>query len=1114
MKFNLKAMLLASPQPPKVLLAMNLTVAILLLTLSSVSAKSYSQAVTLNERNASIERVLQSIENQTGYNFLYKKKDLQNFAPIHINVTNVSLAEALDACLKAQNVTYRIFEKTVVLKRESISSPTENKAERIEGTVTDSKNMPLAGASINVKGTSLSVVSAANGQYSITITDPKSILVFSFVGYETREVAVKGQNVINVQLMESVSNLDEAVVVGYGTQKKINLTGAISTINFEDQSITSRALQNVSSALAGMAAGLSVTQTSGAPSNNSSSINIRGMGSLNASQQPLVLIDGQVGNMNSISPNDVASISVLKDAASAAIYGSRASNGVILITTKTGKNTRGKVTFSYAGLAGFGKPLQTHDVISNTPDHMSLINLAQRNSGLNPSYTQAQIDEWRQKSITDPIGYPNTDWWKALTKSNLKMNHHFSARGGNDRASFYTSVSQYSDNGLIPNTAFKTLNFRNNLTYKVTNWLELGNIVTLRKTEEDPGTEGQIFTFWRATTPGIVPKHSDGRYGGAQTPANETGANNPLRAAENPIGENNNNDFSGKIFGILTPFKGFSTTFSYFTEVTNNEGWISASNPPMWDFRNEVIVRSFEPRLSLNTFAVKTQREVIDLYSSYEKSLNKHKFKILLGYNQEYFKTQNINATKSDLLSLQTPVLSAAPSDPTINGNASDFAIRSLFGRLNYDFESKYLFEANLRYDGSSRFSPENRWGIFPSFSAGWRVSEEPFWSGLKDKINNLKIRASWGQLGNSGIGNYEWQSIYASSNHSFNSTVVQGLRVNSIANQNITWEKTEVINLGIDFSFLRAWTFDINYYNKNTSGILTNIPIPFVNGGITAPRVNAAEVNNTGIEGELRYNARMGDLSFSVAVNGSYNRNKIVQYKGAFIEPRGNFQAWAEGKPIGIYWVREIDYIVQDKSQVDELIAKGYTFSPSIPGPGDFMYKDANGDKVINDNDRVLKGQPLPLYNYGANFSMNYKGIDAFVLMAGVAGWDKYLKGDLFSTNRLVLGYLAPAKYLDSWTPENRSNDIPKLYTNNIKNNLESDYFLHNAAYLKIKSIQLGYTVPVKITNTLKVEKFRIYANLENYFNFTSFPGQDPENNDISYPLSKVMSIGLNVSF
>lgn len=1099
----------------KLLKTMRLALFVIVVSAVQISAATtYSQEtrLSLSLKNTSIRSALEQIEDQTDFYFIYNAKAVDVDKKVNVVFDNKSIAEILDKLFEGTSAVYKIDRRQIAISTNpAITGVQQNKS--VSGKVTDSSGVPLPGVTVAIKNTTQGTITDVDGTYSLRNVPDDGALVFSFVGMKTQEILINGQSTINASMKDETIGIEEVVAVGYGTQKRVNLTGAVSSVNFENQAFSSRALSNVSSALAGMTSGVNVTQTSGLPSDDAARIRIRGIGSLNASQEPLVLIDGQVGNLNTISPNDVASISILKDAASAAIYGSRASNGVILVTTKSGTYNKGKITFSYSGRTGVGKPMKTHEVINNTADHMMLINLAQKNSGLNPPYSQVQIDEWREKSKTDPIGYPNTDWWKALTKDNVKMNHHLSARGGNEKLNFFTSVGYYSDNGLIPNTAYERWNFRNNMTFKVTDWLELGNIFTITTSEQDPSTDNNIFGFWRATTPGMVPKYN-GKYGGAQTPAGETGANNPLRAAELPVGEDNQNNYTVKFFGTLTPFKGFSLTASYFSEVTNNEGWGSGEQKPMWNFRDETIVRSFEPRLDISTFYNKTQRHVYDFYSSYETMLNRHTFRILVGFNQEYFKSNNFNANKRDLLGLNTPVLDAAPSDPTAGGNASDFAIRSLFGRFNYNFGEKYLFEANLRHDGSSKFSPDNRWGLFPSFSTAWRVSEEPFWDSLKDKIDNFKFRASWGKLGNSGIGNYEWQSVYVAADHSFNGSVVQGLRYNAIANEILTWESTNSLNIGLDFNILRNFVIDLNYYDKKTDGILSNIPIPYVNGGITAPRVNAAEVKNSGFESELRYQNSHGDLTISVAANFSYNKNKIIKYKGDFIEPRGNFQAWTEGHPIGIYWIREVDHIVQDQSEIDALVADGYTFNPSTPGPGDFLYKNTGNDKKIDNDDRVLKGNPIPLYSFGGDLTLKYKGFDLYLLLDGVAGWDKYLKGDLFSTNRVIIGYLAPEYYLNSWTSENTNTNVPRLYTNNQKNNQESDFFLHDAGYVKIKTIQLGYTLPARIFDRFKFNNLRVYVNLENFFTFTSYPGQDPENNDISYPLSKTASLGINLSF
>ena len=550
-------------------------------------------------------------------------------------------------------------------------------------------------------------------------------------------------------MVESAIGLEEVVVIGYGTQKKVNLTGAVSSISFDNKAITNRALTNVSSALAGMSSGTFIIQKNGQPSSDAATILIRGTGSLNASQSPLVIVDGQVGDINSVSPNDVQSVSILKDASSAAIYGSRASNGVILITTKTGSNTENKVTFSYDAYVGSSRPTKVHKLISNTADHLEMSNLAATNSGFDPPATQAQLDEWRLKSKTDPIGYPNTDWWSVLMKPNTVQSHSISATGGNKKVKFYTAFNTFSNDGLIANTGYKRNTFRNNLTYKVTDWLELGNILSLLSGKAQPADGESIFYWWRATTPGLLPKNPDGRYGAAQTSAGEDQSNNPVWSAETSLGTKDTRKYNAKIFGILTPLNGLKITGSYYLDRTDYDGWSSARPEDRWNFQtNTVVFSTASDPLWVANFYNKTESRILDLFADYDKSFGEHTIHILAGYNQEYNKYSTLAASKSGLLSLDIPVLDAGTTAPTVGGTSTDYAIRSYFGRINYNYLNKYLFEANVRYDGSSRFAPNKRWGLFPSFSLGWRITEENFWSGSKTIINDLKIRGSWGQLG------------------------------------------------------------------------------------------------------------------------------------------------------------------------------------------------------------------------------------------------------------------------------------------------------------------------------------------------------------------------------
>lgn len=1109
---------------------MKLTVLLLTIACMQLRAESYAQQITLHKNNISIEKVFEQIYEQTGYQFVCTKDMLRRASKVDINVRNAPLAEVLELTFANQPLTYTLRDKAIIVKKKELGAAMADQLfapVTVTGRVTDSLGHSLVGVTVKARNGGAGAVTDADGRYTITLPDD-AVLVVSYVGYETREIPVNGRANIDVVLRPSVSELDQLVVVGYGTEKKEDLTGAVASIDFDRESITSRPLTNVSSALAGMSSGMFVDQKAGTPSDNGASIVIRGTGSLNASQEPLVIIDGNPGNIDAINPNDVAGISILKDAASAAIYGSRASNGVILITTKSGTDTHGKVSFNYGGYVGFNKPTKLYSLVANTARHMQLVDQIAANSGIAEPYTQSWIDEWQEKSKTDPLLYPNTNWWDAMFKTNVIQKHNLSARGGTEHVNFYTSLGIQDNNGLMENTAYRQVDFRNNLNYQVNKWLQLGSIVSALFGNADPASVDNTFQWWRATTPGILPKSPDGRYGGGMTGGQETLANNPLMTLENQLGRNHTQRYSGKLSAILTPVEGLSVNGDYYINFYNFNNWSSARPQDLWNFQDSTIVRSSAgATLKIADSYVKEKTQVFNLYATYEKSIDRNNLKLMLGYNQEYFKHTQFSAQKDNLISLDIPVFDAATTILSATGNDYDYALRSYFGRLNYNYAGKYLFEANLRVDGSSKFSPENRWGVFPSFSAGWRLSEEPFWAGLSRTFDHFKLRGSWGRLGNNGIGNYAWQNVYGPANTSFNENAVQGLAPAEIANRDITWETTDVTDIGVDFGFLHNFSFTFDYYNKFTHGILANIPIPLENGGLTPPLQNSAEVRNTGFEGDLAYHARIGQASFAVSVNGSYNKNRIVKYKGDLLEPHGP-GVWTEGEPIGIFWVREVDHIVQSQSEVDDKTAAGWIFKPSTPSPGDFLYKDVDHNDTIDNNDRVLKGNPIPLFTYGGTISATFKGFDLYVLFNGVTGWDKYLGPDnssgnnpnIFTLKPHIDGYLYPTFYLDAWTEENKSTTVPRLYNDDDKNNQQSDYFIHSSAYFRLKSLQLGYTIPDRISSKIKMDKIRAYVNLENYFLFTSYPGMDPEtagsvyDNSVTYPLMKTISFGLNIQF
>ncbi len=1112
----------------KIFMTMKLTFLLLFIGMMQLSASVYSQhsRLSLDLKNCTVKEALQRIEERSEYRFFFNEQFIDLNRRVSVKTENEKVENILNEIFASTKISYKVMENNLILitPKDEDFTMDSRQSRTISGKVTDSSGGPLPGVSIIIKGTNQGTITDTDGNYSLTSVPVDGVLLFSFVGMKSQEMPVDGKTSIDVVLKEETIGLDEVVAIGYGTQKKINLTGSISSVNFSNEMLESRAVQNVSTALSGLTTGMLITQTSGHPNEAEATIKIRGTGSLNSSSDPLVIIDGVIGDMDNIHPSDVADISILKDAASAAIYGSRASNGVILITTKNGKDTDGKVTFNYDGYYGLTGVTKSLDLVTNTADHLSMINLLETNSGFAAPFPQETINEWREKSKTDPVDYPNTDFlqWSQDHTPNYLTNHKISASGGTKSMNFYTSLNYQENSGLLPNTSTQRYTFRNNMTFKVNDWLTLGNNVSLLSEVADPADSELIWSWWVAAFPGQLPRYNVNgirEYGGEQIEVTYN-ANNPVYYAETRYGERKTRRYTGKVFGILSPVKGLKVNASYFLDRSDYNDVLSEIPKDRWNFQNMTVVtdNTTGAVITLEKNNNITERRVVDVYADYDFSLTDHSFHFLAGFNQEYYKYETNNITKEDLVSLDTPVLNSASGTATASGTITDFAMRSYFGRFNYNFKNRYLFEANVRYDGSSRFSPDERWGLFPSFSAAWRVSEEDFWTGGK-VINDLKIRASYGKLGNNGIGNYEWQNFYNKANVSFGQSAASALIYNDIANEAITWETTNVTDIGIDLQFLDKFSGTFDYYYKYTDGILIREPIPLVNGGLNAPRVNSGEVSNSGFEFALNYHTKIRELSLSAGMMLSYNRNRIEKYKGDYIEKQDDATVWTEGQPIGKFYLREVDHIVKNQSEVDAMIADGWAFYPATPGEGDFMYKNNNDDKMISDDDRVLMGNPIPVYTYNANLSLSYKGFDFYVLVDGVAKWDKYLKGGIHELQHLTGAYLWPKSYLNAtWTEDNRDAKIPKIYHNQSLNDQESEFFLHKADYLKVRTIQLGYTIPKFLSQKVFLDRARVYIDLQNYFVFTSYPGQDPENQyagrEQTYPSMKSMSFGLNLTF
>ncbi len=1118
MKNNVTIPFVKIKKGQKLILIMKLTIALFFSCLIHVSASVYSQSkkFSFDVEQKKIVEILKEIEEISDFRFFYQREQINVDQLVNLKVNDFSVDMILKQLFKGQNIAYRVMDDNLIIITPSNSSLNThkniNQPRTVNGKVTDSSGFPLPGVTVMVKGTAHGAITDADGIYSLSDIPNNAILVFSFIGMKTKEIPVSGRSSVNLSMTVDAIGIEEVVAVGYGTMKKTNLTGSVASIDFSE-SMDSRPLTNVATGLAGMTPGLVVTQNSSAPGNESVSLRIRGIGTLNDAS-PLVLIDGISGDIDDVNPNNIAQISVLKDASSCAIYGSRAANGVILITTKRGKVEN--VSITYNGYLGVEKAANMIDFISDYPTHMELLNEAYTNSGQPEVFVQELIDEWREKSKTDPLKYPNTDWFREILEPSVINEHNLSIRGGNEKANFLMSLGYLDNKGVVENAEFKKYSFRMNADSKISNWLSLGGNVFGFWSDRGALDVSELFKTMLQTNPGILPKSADGRYGGSMMEGENKNAYNPRAYMESATGNNERQRLGVKFFAKINFLKYFEFETSFAGNYNNSRSWSYSGPVEIWDFQTDAVLYETASRNSVSNSNSRYYSTTINELLRFNYTINNaHNIGALAGFDQEYSRTDGFSATKYDLISDNIYVLDAATADPVVGGTATDRALRSYFGRINYDYKGKYLFEANGRYDGSSRFSSDRRWGFFPSFSAGWRISEESFFQPLGTWVDNLKLRTSWGKLGNNNIGDYEYQSLYSAQNYSFGGSVATGIAPTELSNRKITWESTTTANVGIDLTMFRnSLSLSVDVFNKLTDNILVKLPIPSVMGNVSAPSQNAAEVRNRGWEAQLSYYGKIGnDFQYSIGGNISFVKNEVMKYMGDVKTVSGQ-QVLTEGHSIFPFYIREVDHIVQDQTEIDELTANGYSFSPAVPEPGDFLYKDQNDDKKINDDDRTIKGSSIPKATYGLNINCSYKGIDLFIVGQGVSGIDSYWGGDTYNTFNLHWDYIQKSNIVNRWTETNKSTQYPRLTTGLANNTVGSDYWLYDASFFRIKSIQLGYTVPSMITKKFLVQRLRLYASLENYFTFTSYPGFDPENAGVTYPNMKQFIAGINITF
>ena len=982
----------------------------------------------------------------------------------------------------------------------------------VEGRVTDAQTGDaLPGVNIAVVGTLFGAATETDGRYSIAGLDPGTYdLQASFIGYEPQTaqgvvVRTDEVTVVDFQLQSATTEFDEVVVVGYGTQRKVSLTGAVESL--EGAELEKRPVASMSQALQGKAPGLTVRVRGGRPGADGAELRIRGVGTI-GDANPLVLVDGVPGDINDIDMNDVADVSVLKDAASAAIYGARAANGVILITTKRGERD-GRLTISYDGYVGQQNVVALPERVG-IGDYIHLINEAYTNAGLEPKYS----DEYIQNSVagTDRVRYPDTDWMDVLWDPALQMDHSLRFSGGTDLAAFALSLNVLDQDGMIPNTGAERQSLRLNTDFGVSERLKAGVDVALTREEnaEPSDVGGVLFRMFHDTPPMTMAKYPDGSYGISDN------GRNPLAAAE--LGRRTRKTDYG-----LVHLKGSYEILSGLRLMANASVQATAFSDE--NFREEYTFRDYFTKDVKRTWTpnwmdeTKSNRTEVELRAmlDYDRTFGRHYVHGLFGYDQIANDWDEVGAGRDRFYNneLREIVVGDASVDDTW-GRSESWRLRSWFGRLNYTWKDRYLFEANARYDGSSRFAEGRRYGFFPSFSAGWRISEERFMSRL-GFVSNLKLRGSWGRLGNQNIqfDNRQlyypyWSTIDLSQNYSFGGVLVTGAAPVNYANEEISWETTTMTDVGLDVSFFNGrLSFTGDLYWKETEGILLTLPIPLV-VGLGAPVQNAGVVRNNGWEAALSYRDGAGDLFYGMAFNLSDVHNEIVDLAGTGPYVNG---LWIQqvGHEIGAIYGYESAGLFQSQAEVD-----AWATQHTLTGPGDIKYVDQNGDGIVNGDDRVVIGSDLPHYTFGATFDLAWKGFDASVFLQGVLKANAYAVGAL--TEGPVWENYTTKEMLDRWTPDNPDATFPKPTIRTTHNQQASDYWLQDARYLKLKNVQIGFTLPGQLAQRLRAQRVRLYVTGSNLFTWTkmkyTLDPEFPSGRVDYYPQTRLLTAGVNLQF
>ena len=1014
----------------------------------------------------------------------------------------------------------------------------------ISGKVTDVEGKLLQGVSISAKGGQQTAITDSNGVFTISVPGSVTILVFAYTGMETQEVRIGGVTTLSIQLQPRDNALEEVVVVGYGTQKKANLTGSFATIS--GNKLTERPAPNSVNLLQGRLAGVTVNQNTAEPGKDGGAILIRGRGSFNGVNAPLVLIDGVIGSLSNLSPADIENVTVLKDAASASIYGARAANGVILVTTKKGK--KGNAVINYSVNVSRHTATALPDLITNSAEYMTMFNAAidaGRSNGVPVKYVQTEIDKYR--NATDQNLYPNFSYLDYYVKPATVTNHNLSISGGSNSSTYNLSVSYLNQDALLPGYNFKRYNALFNYTSQLNKAITVGTVMNLtyKNRQEPPFTGENMMLAIYAAGPLYAPFLPDGS-GRLVSRAYKNESRNRNPAEMYAMGWQNTKEYNlnGQAFIDIKLLKNLvwssKVALNYVDEAYkmyqhNYQSYVLQERAASGDYD----VFSFGPDiLGVTDQYSKNLQPTVYSTATYNTTFgNGHNVKVLAGYEQLSYKIQGLRGRRINTISQELTDLTGYSADgeslyfnhPRLPGNISpsEWAMRSLFGRLNYDYQGKYLLEANLRYDGTSKVSPQYRWGLFPSISAGWVASKEKFLQLQSGWLSELKFRGSLGTLGNQDIGTYLFQDVLTINGILYpfgNQPSVQGAVNNTFRDQSIQWESTRVLDFGFDLNIKRGLlgiTFD--WFSKNTYDILATPAIP-ASIGMNAPTINNGKMRNRGIELALTHQNRIGEFSYGLNVLFTTTRNEVTDVR----VPSIGSNVVKKGLPYNSFFLYEWDGIVQQGET-----PLSHSLTSTGLKPGDIKMKDVSGpdgkpDGKITPDDRVVVKGAYPDYVYSFGGNVDYKGFGLSFFFQGVQGVKNRVGN--WGVDPFMQGAAPTTDWRNAWTPQNASTTMPAIYIKDyphMNNYAASTYYLRDASYLRLKNVMLSYTFPQAWVSRAKAHDLTLYVSADNLLTFTRFRNGDPERpnyttgdtnspttNFSQYPQTRILNLGLNVKF